>query len=167
MEKKKGRQLDTLNVVSRTQHRGFGAGVLDLNSLSSVIIDGDEAYIDLGAIHGKSKVEKRIKFSIDRESVPNGRLCWIVWVAVGKNEKGSYFAGATACEMLIDTEEGRGFKILADHVNRMDYAMKYRIMLDELSLAEKALLRGVLLAHNADWYANSSDELMQKLEAAE
>src|SRR4051812_18607732 len=108
----------SLNVVSNKEHKGFGAGMLDLSNLSSIIIDGDEAYIDIGAIHAKSKVEKGINFSTNKADVPNGRKCWIVWVAVSRSEEGAYYAGITACEMLVDTEARRGWKILADHVNK-------------------------------------------------
>jgi predicted nucleic acid-binding Zn finger protein len=159
----KGKKLNALNVVSSTQHRGFGAGALDLSNLSSVIIDGDEAYIDLGAIHAKSKVERGIKFSVNKDEVPNGRKCWVVWVYVGRDENGPYYAGVTACEMLIDTEARKGWKILADHVNKMDYALKHRFILDGLSDTEKAALKQVLINHNAEWWERSPDALKEGL----
>lgn len=159
----KGKKLNALNVVSSTQHRGFGAGALDLSNLSSVIIDGDEAYIDLGAIHAKSKVERGIKFSVNKDEVPNGRKCWVVWVYVGRDGNGPYYAGVTACEMLIDTEARKGWKILADHVNKMDYALKHRFILDGLSDTEKAALKQVLINHNAEWWERSPDALKEGL----
>ncbi len=160
-----GKKGLAFSVVSSKEHKGFGAGFIDLNSLSAVIVDGDQAYIDLGAMHAKSKVERGIKFLANKEDVPNGRKCWIVWVAVDKNaEAGPYFAGATACEMLIDEEAKRGWKILADHVNRMDYAMKRRILLDGLNEPEKAALKNCLTSYNEAYWNNSGDELKQALE---
>ncbi|XEC94883.1 YwhD family protein [Paenibacillus tarimensis] len=161
-EKKEKKSL-SLNVVSKKEHKGFGAGSIDLNSVSCVIIDGDEAYIDIGAMHAKSKVERGIKFSTNKEEVPSGRPCWIVWVAVDRAEEGSYYAGATACEMLIDSEARRGWKILADHVNRLDYALKRRIMVENLGGKEKGLLRDLLIKHNEEWW-NRSPELKDALE---
>jgi hypothetical protein len=153
-----------LNIVSsKVNHKGFGAGAIDLSNVSSVIIDGDEAYLDMGALHAKSKVEKGIKFSMNKEEVPNGRRCWIVWVAVDRTEEGSYYAGVTACEMLVDTEARRGWKILADHVNKMDQAMKRRIVLDGLDEAEKATLKKQLAGHNEEWWNRSPEELKQGL----
>jgi hypothetical protein len=157
-----GKKINALNVVSNKEHKGFGAGSIDLNNLSAVIIDGDEAYIDLGAMHAKSKVERGIKFSIHKEDVPNGRRCWIVWVAVDKREEGAYYAGVTACEMLVDSEARRGWKILADHVNKMDYAMKRRIILDGLDDTEKAALKRCLIDYNEGMW-NASKELKEKL----
>ncbi|GAA3410135.1 YwhD family protein [Paenibacillus hodogayensis] len=153
----------SLNVVSTKEHKGFGAGALDLSNLSSVIIDGDQAYIDLGAIHAKSKIERGIKFSTNKDDVPNGRKCWIVWVNVGRTEEGPFYSGVAACEMLVDPEARRGWKILADHVNKMDYALKGRIILDGLDEAEKNALRSSLIGHNAEWWERSGDTLKQGL----
>jgi len=159
------KKLNALTVVSNKEHKGFGAGALDLSKLSSVIIDGTEAYIDMGAIHAKSKVEKGIKFTVNREDTPNGRKCWIVWVVVGRDEQDQkYYAGVTACEMAIDSEARRGYKILADHVNRMDYALKGRLMLDGLDDTEKAALRQVLIENSEEMWANSSETLKSGLQ---
>ncbi|WP_274648497.1 YwhD family protein [Paenibacillus humicola] len=160
--KKEKRQL-ALNVVSSKEHKGFGAGTIDLNNVSAVIIDGGEAYIDVGAMHAKSKVERGIKFSANKEDVPSGRPVWIVWVAVDRSEEGAHYAGATACPMLIDTEAKRGWKILAQHVNNLDYALKRRFMLDELGEEAKTALRGLLVSHNAEWWDRSPDVLKQAL----
>lgn len=164
MELNKGSKLNALNIVSsNVNHKGFGAGSIDLSNVSSIIIDGEEAYLDMGALHAKSKVEKRIKFSPNKEDVPNGRTCWIVWVAVDRTPEGAYYAGLTACEMLIDEEARRGWKILPDHVNRMDAAMKRKIMLDGLNDKEKAALRRLLMEHNQEWWDRSDNSLKEAL----
>ncbi|MFD0960653.1 YwhD family protein [Paenibacillus chungangensis] len=153
----------SLNVVSGKKHRGFGAGSIDLSNVACVMIDNGEAYIDVGAMHAKSKIERGIKFTSNKEDTPNGRQCWIVWVAVDRDEEGSFYAGATACEMLIDSEARRGWKILADHVNRLDYSIKRRFMLDNLGEGDKAALRKLLMEHNAEWWERSPDELKNAL----
>lgn len=159
-----GKKKLSLNVVSSSiNHKGFGAGSIDLSNLSSIIIDGDQAVIDLGAIHGKSQIERRIKFSIDKADVPNGRLCWVVWVNVDRNERGVYYAGVTACDMLIDSEARRGWKLLHEHVNLLDRALKGHIIVDRLNDQEKRALREALIAHSSEWWENSSDELKQSL----
>lgn len=163
-EKKEKKQI-ALNVVSSKPHRGFGAGTIDLSAVSCVIIDGGVAYIDDGAMHAKSKIEKGIKFKPEKDNAPNGRQCWIVWVAVERGEEGSNYAGATACEMLVDTEARRGWKILADHVNKLDAAIKRKYKLEELGAEDKAALRKLLVEHNEEWWNNSPEELKQALEA--
>lgn len=162
-EKKEKKTL-ALNVVSNKKHKGFGAGTIDLSNVACVMIDNGEAYIDVGAMHAKSKIERGIKFTPNKEDTPNGRQCWIVWVAVDRNEDGSYYAGATACEMLIDSEARRGWKILADHVNKLDHAIKRRYNLSELGAEEKVALRKLLVEHNAEWWDRSPEELKQALD---
>jgi len=162
-EEKKMKKPLALNVIAGAKHKGFGAGSIDLNNVSPVIIDQGEAYIDIGAMHAKSKVEKMIRFSPDKETVPNGRQCWIVWVAVDRDEEGSFYGGMAACEMLIDTEAKRGWKILADHVNRMDAAMKRRVLLDGLGDEEKKALRELLQSHNAEWWERTPEEIKAEL----
>jgi hypothetical protein len=153
----------SLNVVSNKEHRGFGAGTIDLSQVSCIIIDEGVAYIDVGAMHAKSKIEKGIKFSPDKANVPNGRSAWIVWVAVDRNEGGTYYAGAASCEMLIDTEARRGWKILPDHVNRLDSSLKRKYMLDNIGPVEKAALRKLLVEHNDEWWEHSPQTLKDLL----
>ncbi|WP_027086384.1 YwhD family protein [Cohnella panacarvi] len=153
----------SLNVVSNKEHRGFGAGTIDLSQVACVIIDNGEAYIDVGAMHAKSKIEKGIKFSPNKEDVPNGRPAWVVWVAVDRNEEGGYYAGATSCEMLIDTEARRGWKLLPDHVNRLDAALKRKYMLDNIGPVEKEALRKLLMEHNPEWWDRSPQALKDLL----
>lgn len=164
MDENKIKKPLALNIVSsKINHKGFGAGAIDLNNVSSVIIDGDECYIDEGALHAKSKVEMRIRFSPDKSLVPNGRTVWLVWVAVDRDEEGQFYGGVTACEMLIDKEAKKGWKLLVDHVNRMDAAMKRRIMVENLGDKEKQLLREMLMNHNLDMWNHSGDELKTAL----
>ena len=151
----------SLNVVSSQPHRGFGAGMIDLSQVASVIIDRGEAYIDIGAMHAKSKIERGIRFTPNKDEVPNGRPCWVVWVAVDRSA--GYYAGVASCEMLIDEEARVGWKILADHVNRMDAALKRKYVLDNIGPEEKAALRKLLMEHNPEWWERSPDELKEKL----
>ena len=160
----KGKKI-ALNIVSsKVNHKGFGAGAIDLSSVSGIVIDEGVAYVDNGTLHAKSKIEKGIKFSGNREDVPNGRRCFIVWVAVDRDEEKQFYGGLAACEMLVDTEARRGWKLLADHVNRMDRAMKRKILVENLDQSEKAALQKLLMEFNPQWWEHSPAELKQALE---
>lgn len=164
-QEQNGKKQIALNIISsKSKHKGFGAGSIDLNSVSPVIIDGGEAKIEIGAMHAKSKVERGIKFSTNREDVPNGRQVWIVWVAVDRTPEGQHYGGMTACEMWIDQEAKRGWKILADHVNKLDAALKRKIIIDGLGDVEKKALKDLLISKNEEWWNASSDEFKQALE---
>ncbi|MDR6225412.1 YwhD family protein [Desmospora profundinema] len=163
MAKKKNAGFNIISGDSTT-HGGYYTGTLNLSDLSSVLIDGEDARIDLGLIHAKSKVERGIKFSGDPADTPGGQDYWVVWVAIDRNEEGPYYAGVAACPMRVDREARRGWKNLADHVNRMDDALKRRIRLDGLGATEKKALKKLLLENDEAMWHRSSEELKEVLE---
>lgn len=146
-------------------HKGFGIGSLSLENVSPVIIDVAEgtAIVDVGAMHAKSAVEKGIKFTVNREDSEGGKDYWLVWVTIDHKETGAYFAGVTACEMVVNREKRRGYKILADHVNRMDKSMKRKIMVEHMDGKSKKVLASFLKDHNLQMWNNSEAQLHNDL----
>ena len=146
-------------------HKGFGIGSLSLENVSPVIVDVTEgtAIVDIGAMHAKSEVERGIKFTMNREDSAGGKNYWLVWVTIDHKESGAYFAGVTACEMVVNREKRRGYKILADHVNKMDKSMKRHIIVDHMDEASKKILADFLKSHNEEMWNNSEEKLRQDL----
>lgn len=146
-------------------HKGFGIGSLSLENVTPVFIDVEEqhAFIDIGAMHAKSEVERRIKFTTNREDSEGGKPYWLVWVTVDFKEDGPYFAGVTACEMVVNQENRRGYKILADHVNKMDKSMKRHIIVDHIDDNSKKVLAQFLQSHNAEMWERSEEQLKKDL----
>ncbi|MFK2825655.1 YwhD family protein [Bacillus sp. B190/17] len=147
-------------------HKGFGKGALSLENVSPVFIDVEEgeAFIDVGAMHARSAVEKGIKFLPNKEEVPEGaKPFWLVWVTVDHGEKGPFYAGVTACELTVNREKRRGYKSLPEHVNRMDKSLKSHIIVDHMDAHSKQVLKAFLQEHNAEIWENSSSELKEGL----
>ena len=146
-------------------HKGFGIGSLSLENVSPVIVDVAEgtAVVDIGAMHAKSEVERGIKFTMNREDSAGGKDYWLVWVTIDHKESGAYFAGVTACEMVVNREKRRGYKILADHVNKMDKSMKRHIIVDHMDAPSKKILANFLKSHNEEMWNNSEEKLRQDL----
>ncbi|MCP1143570.1 YwhD family protein [Lysinibacillus endophyticus] len=146
-------------------HKGFGIGSLSLENVSPVIIDILEknAFIDIGAMHAKSEVERGIKFTTDRADSEGGKPYWLVWVTIDFKEDGPYFAGVTACEMVVNREKRRGYKILADHVNKMDKSMKRKIIVEHMDDTSKKVLAEFLKSHNIEMWNNSNEQLRKDL----
>lgn len=146
-------------------HKGFGIGSLSLENVSPVIVDVAEgtAVVDIGAMHAKSEVERGIKFTMNREDSAGGKDYWLVWVTIDHKESGAYFAGVTACEMVVNREKRRGYKILADHVNKMDKSMKRHIIVDHMDEPSKKILTDFLKSHNEEMWNNSEEKLRQDL----
>ena len=142
-------------------HGGYGIGSLSLENVSPVIIDVEEgvAQIEIGAMHARSDTERGIKFTLNREDSEGGKPYWLVWVTIDFREEGPYYAGITACEMVINREKRRGYKVLADHVNRMDKSMKRNIIVDHMDDKSKKILADFLANHNKEMWDRSEPKL--------
>jgi len=168
LEEKKKKNIG-FNIIKNDPtegHGGFGSGSLSLDNVSPVIIDVEEgeAAIEIGAMHARSPVEKGIKFLTNEEEVPNGKPYWLVWVTIDRKEEGPYYAGVTACYMTVDRSIRRGYKILADHVNKMDKSIKRHIIVDHMDDKSKKILAGFLQNHNAGMWERSEQKLKDDLQ---
>ena len=168
MDQEKKKKPIGFNIIKNDPtdgHGGYGVGALSLENVSPVIVDveGEDAVVDVGAMHARSAVERGIKFLPNKEEVPNGKLYWLVWVTIDRKQEGPYYAGVTACEMTVDREIRRGYKSLPEHVNKMDKSMKRKIMVDHMDVKGKAILKKFLETHNKQMWNLSSDELKQGL----
>ncbi len=167
MEKKK-RKVEFTIIKNEPSgvHGSFGIGSINLSNVSPVIIDVEagEAFVDMGAMHARSSVERGIKFLPNKEEVPNGKPYWIVWVTVGRKEEGPYIHGAAACEMTIDRETRRGYKLLPEHVNNMDRSIKGRFILEHMDKKSKQVLKEFLQNHDAGMWERSDEQLKTQLE---
>jgi alcohol dehydrogenase class IV len=95
--------------------------------------------------------------------VPDGKRYTLVWISTGSNEGGEYIHGAGACDMIIDANSRKGFKNLADHVNKMDAALKGRFRLEDLGATEKEILKQFIISFKQELWENSPEEFKQAL----
>ncbi|MCM3019792.1 hypothetical protein ABIC37_003241 [Priestia megaterium] len=166
--KKKSIGFNIIKDDSTDGHGGYGVGALSLENISPVFVcpSDEEVFVDIGAMHARSVVEKGIKFLPNKDEVPNGKLYWLVWVTIDRKQEGPYYAGMTACEMTVDREIRRGYKSLPEHVNKMDKSLKRRIMVEEMDNKSKDLLREFLKSHNEEVWTLSNDELKEALQTS-
>lgn len=164
-EKKKSIGFNIIKSDPTDGHKGFGIGALSLDNVSPVFIDVNEgeAFVDIGAMHARSVVEKGIKFLKSKEEVPNGKPYWLVWVTIDRKEEGPYYAGVTACEMTVDREIRRGYKSLPEHVNRMDKSIKRHIIVEHMDDKSKGILADYLKNHDEGMWERSSQQLKDDL----
>ncbi|MUK89612.1 hypothetical protein GMD78_14685 [Ornithinibacillus sp. L9] len=165
-EKKKNNSFTIIKDDSNDGHGGYGVGAISLENMSSVIVDPNEnkAYVDMGAMHARSDVERRVKFLPDKDAVPNGKLYWIVWVNVNRNKNGQpYYAGVAGSEIRVDREIKRAYKSMPEHVTHMEKSLKGKIIVDHMDDHSKRLLRDFLVDFNPEFWENSTDELKNAL----
>ncbi|MHA6258943.1 YwhD family protein [Sporosarcina sp. CAU 1771] len=146
-------------------HKGFGIGSLSLENVSPVIIDVEEeiATIEIGAMHARSPLERGIKFLREREPSEGGKQYWLVWVTIDYQEEGPYYAGVTACEMVVNREKRRGYKDFIEHMNKMDKSIKRQIIVEEMDATSKEVLADFLIGHNKELWDRSKPELHEEL----
>ena len=158
--------FNILSGNSTSGHGGYGVGTINLDNISPIIVDPEEktATVDIGALHARSGVERRIRFTTNREDSEGGKLYWLVWLLTERSKDGPYYAGAGASEMIVNREKKRGYKILADHVNKMDKAMKHKVLLNEMDIESKRILKEFLMNHDADMWERANEDIKMQLD---
>ena len=164
MLENKGNQKQQFTIIkddSTDGHGGYGMGAISLENMSSIIVDPNkkEAYVDMDAMHARSKIEKRVKYFPEKDKVPEGLLYWIAWVTVEKNENGAYFAGVAASELRIDKPNKKAYKSMPEHVTHMEKSLKGQIVLDHMDEESRNLLCQFLREFDEHMWKNSSEEL--------
>ena len=84
-------------------------------------------------------------------------------MTIDYKEDGPYYAGVTACEMVVNREKRRGYKNFIEHMNKMDKSMKRHIMIDEMDDKSKGILAEFLEGHNKELWDRSKPELRSGL----
>lgn len=172
MKKRNEKQLVLFNILSNDStdgDGGFGVGTLDLNNVTPIIIDPEDnkIFIDMDALHGRSAVEKKVRFRTDKTHAGDDpKHYWIVWTCLKTTKDGPYYSGCTACEILISREERRiklGYKSMPEHVNNLDKAIKSKVFLSHMDKKSKSLLKSFLLSYDKDFWGRSSEELKEQL----
>ncbi|ASS76192.1 hypothetical protein CIG75_15420 [Tumebacillus algifaecis] len=150
-----------LNLTGRDKHSTPD----ELQNLSAVMIHGDDIFVDQGAIHGKSRLERGIDFRAAKgpEDVPNGEKIAVIWVTLKTYEAGRGFSGIASAELVIDFPHGIGYKAMGPLVNQMDRAVKGRVDVSNLTSEQKAKLADFLQQLRADLWANTPDEVKAQL----
>lgn len=165
MANKKGFKFNIIKNDPLDGHKGTNIGSISLDNVAPVFIDvlNKEAFIDIGGMHARAEVEKGVKWINDKETVEGdeAKPYWLCWVTTERSEQGPYYAGLTACYLLVNKSIRRGYKSMPEHVNMMDKSMKHHIVIDQISEENKAILKAFLQEHNPEMWANSKDELHQ------
>src|SRR5262245_61926435 len=103
-------------------------------SVIAVVIEGDRATVDNGALHARSRVEAGVRFTQDPAAHGCGERVRIVWVASTADR----FVGAVATELWIDRAANQGWKRVSDLVNKMSAAVSGKLEVADLEPAQRS-----------------------------
>ncbi|OUN01268.1 MAG: hypothetical protein BAA04_08170 [Firmicutes bacterium ZCTH02-B6] len=113
--------------------------------LTAIVVDGDRAWFDEAALHGRTALEQAVRWVKSPDEVPNGRTVNPVWVYIRPARGGGFqYYGLVAVSMLIDEATGVGWKSLAEHVNQLSKCMNGHVDLHLLDERGRAALLAAL-----------------------
>ncbi len=147
---------------------GFGEVMAPHTLVTALVVSPDGfVKLDPGALHSRSEVESALEFVKQRELVRNGAIWWVVWVAVelDASNRPLRYHGVSVSEMVIDAPASRGYKSLAEHVNRMSEAMRGGITLGTLKPEFRPSVKEQLFAVGGPLWEASSSQFTQVFDA--
>ncbi|GAK12055.1 YwhD family protein [Geomicrobium sp. JCM 19039] len=175
MNKKQGSGFNILSGDSTDGHGGYGVGALSLDNLTPVILDpiDERVFIDMGAIHARSEIEKKVKLVESLEELNDPKLYWMIWVTTALTKAGEpKYSGIGACHYYREEEAPAGsrfkraYKSMPEHVNNMDKALKGRIIVDQMDEKSLYMLREYLKGFSEQYWNNSDEKLHEALNGA-
>ncbi len=114
-------------------------------TLTAVVVDGDDAFFDAGALHGRSQAQQGIQFSRDKADVPDGQRVAMVFLGVrDKEPETARYEGMIACALLIDRAAGMGWRDLTQEAMAMRRVLDGTVQLDGLTAGERIALERAL-----------------------
>ncbi len=141
---------------------GLGEIVVPGTLLTALLLapDGTIA-LDPGALHGRSELEQSVQIVPAFDQVLNAQVYWIVWVAVelDASETPVRYTGIAVSELWVDPVQKIGYKVLAEHVNRMAEASRGGLNLKTLGAHERALIAKQLASLSPAMWAQTADAL--------
>lgn len=132
-----------------------------MKGLSAVFLDGDEIFVDNGAIHAKSRLEFGVKFVASREEVPDARHIQGIWITLKRQTNGLGYTGAMPFELWIDDATKMGYKKLMEQVNQMDKAVRGQVDLTGLPKETIHKFGEHLQKIRPDLWENAADAFIQ------
>lgn len=136
-----------------------------MRGLSAVLVDGTDVFVDNGAIHAKSRLEKGIRFVKDKSELKDPREVWVFWVTIGRvegSEKG--YKAIQGYPMYIDDAASMGYKSMADSVNSMDRVVRGTVDVSNVPKEVLARLMNFLKSRETLW-EHANKELQEVLGA--
>jgi hypothetical protein len=147
---------------------GLGEVMAPQTLLSALVLAPDGAIrVDPGALHGRSEIESSVRLARRREELAEPQLWRLIWVAIELDEANRpvRYKGLAASELWIDRARDLGYKVLAEHVNRMSEALRGGLNLKALDQRAKQQIARQLESLSAEAWAKSAEPLRRALEA--
>lgn len=132
-------------------------------TLVGILVRDGVAKVDDAVLHGRSDVERGIRFTQDRSAVKEADVYHVVYVAMRGSEGGLYYQGACAVDLLIDRPNRRGFRDIAASVNRISDAVDGEVDLGSMSALDRHALVALLEERGRDVWQRTPESVRERL----
>lgn len=132
-------------------------------TLIGVVVRDGEAKVDDAVLHGRSDIERGIRFGSSAEGLEIDECHFVVYVAMRQEDGGLRYRGATASELLIDRKARRGVRDIALAVNRMSEAVSGEVALDALPASDRAAVARLLEERGRDAWERTPEQLRRRI----
>ena len=141
---------------------GLGEAAAPGILLTALILSPDgTVVVDPGALHGRSELEQSLQIAPAFDQVTDAQVYRIVWVAVELDGTDApvRYAGVSVSELWVDPVRKVGYKMLAEHVNRMTDAMRGGSSVHTLGAHERSLVAQQLASLSPALWERTADAL--------
>jgi hypothetical protein len=133
-------------------------------SLHTLLVRDGDAWFDDEAIQGRGADMAGIRWVDSLETLVSPERWQVVWVAVDHGvEGGRAYSGLAADELWIDRSARLGYRDAARHAERMDAAMRGRILPATLDATAREAVRRALLMRDPDAWDRAPEAVQRAL----
>jgi len=151
--------VEKLNLTGKSKHAADDS----LKGLSALFVDGERVFIDNGAIHAKSDLERGLTFVKTPDELVNPRVVWVFWVTLKRFEGVQGYHGLVSYRILIDDEQKLGYKSLAEQVNKMDKAVRGTVDISAVPVTVTVRVRDFLQRIRPDLWEHAAQAFQASL----
>lgn len=134
--------------------------LLGATMFAALLVDGT-AVIDEGLLHGRSDVEKGIKWKATPDEIPEAVHYWVAWIAVKGAGPDARYSGVTVSDFYVDRPRRLGAKDLPGQVNAMSRALQGKVELEGLPDGERKALGRLLRERGEASWRNAAQSFRQ------
>ncbi|GMA49440.1 hypothetical protein GCM10025857_07970 [Alicyclobacillus contaminans] len=146
--------MEKLGLTGKSNHSADDT----LKGLSALFVDGDKVFVDNGAIHAKSQLERSLTFVKSADELTDPRTVYVFWITLKRRDGQMGFHGAMPFVLLVDETNRLGYKSLAEQVNKMDKAVKGQVDVTGVPEAVVAAARDYLVRVRPDLWEHAAPE---------
>jgi len=133
-------------------------------TMVGILVRDGQAKVDDAALHGRSDVERGIRFSASPDGLEPDERWSLVFVAMKRGAEGLYYHGLSSVPLWIDRPSRRGYRDVARSVNAMSEALAGDVRLADLPAGDRAAVARLLAERGKDVWERTPEGIRRSIE---